>query len=460
MSTLRQRKRQDEDDDYGSSKGKARISLETFDIYQKVRDEEKVQTASGATVSLVSTIICIILVLNEVYHFVFPKRFEHVAVDREIEGRLRINLDISFPSLPCSEANLDAMDVAGEQQNGVDHDMTKTRLDASGKAIGDAFVYELNPEAQKGVANPEVPLPADYCGPCYGAATRMGQCCNTCDEVRAAYAERGWDVADVTKNSEQCMREHRGMPAVSRPGEGCRIRGSLLVNRVAGNFHIAMGETHSRGAGHIHQFNPMQLGAYNGSHIVHSMSFGTEYPGIKNPLDNTKAIVLPYVAGALPDGSPAMTSAGVHMYYFKIIPTKYIKGEKEENSKVVSTNQYSVTSQFRPAVSRGIRQNILPGVFFVYEVSPFVVTVTEQRTPFLQVITSIFAILGGVLTMAGAVDALLYFLAKAFKVPPGGSLWQAILSAPVFNGGSASGTMKQVSYVPAGSAALPTKSAD
>ena len=42
-------------------------------------------------------------------------------------GRLRINFDITFPSLQCSEANLDAMDVAGEQQNGIDHDMTKTR---------------------------------------------------------------------------------------------------------------------------------------------------------------------------------------------------------------------------------------------------------------------------------------------------------------------------------------------
>lgn len=30
-------------------------------------------------------------------------------------------------------------------------------------------------------------LPPDYCGPCYGAQTRGdSQCCNTCDDVRAA----------------------------------------------------------------------------------------------------------------------------------------------------------------------------------------------------------------------------------------------------------------------------------
>lgn len=42
-------------------------------------------------------------------------------------GRLRINFDITFPGLQCSEANLDAMDVAGEQQNGIVHDMLKMR---------------------------------------------------------------------------------------------------------------------------------------------------------------------------------------------------------------------------------------------------------------------------------------------------------------------------------------------
>ena len=51
-------------------------------------------------------------------------------------GRLRINFDVTFPSLQCSEANLDAMDVAGEQQNGIDHDMTKTRCVARGAAVG------------------------------------------------------------------------------------------------------------------------------------------------------------------------------------------------------------------------------------------------------------------------------------------------------------------------------------
>lgn len=47
---LRQRRRagSDEGDDNGKRKGR-KITLETFDLYTKVRDEEQVQTTSGAT---------------------------------------------------------------------------------------------------------------------------------------------------------------------------------------------------------------------------------------------------------------------------------------------------------------------------------------------------------------------------------------------------------------------------
>ena len=73
------------------------------------------------------------------------------------------------------------MDVAGEQQNGVDHDMVKMRLSPEGAQIGDAFAHVIGAEAPSAT-----PLPADYCGPCFGAQSYEGQCCNTCDSVRDA----------------------------------------------------------------------------------------------------------------------------------------------------------------------------------------------------------------------------------------------------------------------------------
>jgi hypothetical protein len=64
-------------------------------------------------VSLVSWAIVLLLVLSELSGVIFPRRMEHVSVDEVIEGRLRINFDITFHSLSCGDANIDAMDVAG-----------------------------------------------------------------------------------------------------------------------------------------------------------------------------------------------------------------------------------------------------------------------------------------------------------------------------------------------------------
>ena len=64
-----------------------------------------------------------------------------MVVDPIVEDRLRINFDITFPALTCTEVNLDAMDVAGEQQNGLAHDILKMRLDSMGNPIGDAYAH-------------------------------------------------------------------------------------------------------------------------------------------------------------------------------------------------------------------------------------------------------------------------------------------------------------------------------
>lgn len=424
---LRRRHRLDQDDG-DAQQSKPRISFESFDLYQKVRDEEKVQSTSGGTVSLIAVIVCLILLAAELYSYLVPSQREHVAVDPVMEDRLRINFDITFHALPCAEANIDAMDVAGEQQNGLEHNIMKMRLSPSGQPIGSAFAHKIEEERAAAAEPAPSPLPANYCGTCYGADTRPGQCCNTCDEVRAAYAEKGWDVGSVTGTAEQCAREHRNVPAVeSKPGEGCRLTGFLSVNKVAGNFHIAIGETHARGAGHIHQFNPANLGKFNVTHTIHSLSFGEIYPGMRNPLDGTFKVVR--------EGS------GVFMYYLKVIPTIYdTTGEISDAfslqagqsggsssstassagaavakaavaaSSTIKTNQFSVTSQFRPAFSVGQRLNVIPGIFFVYEISPFMVTVTKHSSSLAQLLTSTFAILGGVLTLAKAVDAALHFV--------------------------------------------------
>ncbi len=66
-------------------------------------------------------------------------------------------------------------------------------------------------------------------------------------------------------------------------------------------------------------------------------------------------------------------------------------------------SQYSVTSKFRRAFIDNVRQNVLPGAFWIYDISPFMVVATTNRTPLFEFLTGLCAIVGGVFTVRAAV---------------------------------------------------------
>lgn len=66
----------------------------------------------------------------------------------------------------------------------------------------------------------------------------------------------------------------------------------MQVNKVSGNFHVAVGEGVMRDGRHVHQYNLDEAAAFNTSHTIHNLSFGEPYPGMRpNPLDGTKRII-------------------------------------------------------------------------------------------------------------------------------------------------------------------------
>lgn len=50
----------------------------------------------------------------------------------------------------------------------------------------------------------------------------------------------------------------------------------------------------------------------------------------------------------------------------------------------------------------------LPGVFFFYDLSPIKVQITEVKSSFMHFLTSVCAIVGGVFTVSGILDAGVY----------------------------------------------------
>ena len=70
------------------------------------------------------------------------------------------------------------------------------------------------------------------------------------------------------------------------------------------------------------------------------------------------------------------------------------------------------THHIRPLQSGS---SLMPGLYFVYEFSPLRSVIRETHLPFFELCTSLCAILGGVFTMMGMVDSVLYSMSKEVK---------------------------------------------
>ena len=57
-----------------------------------------------------------ILIISEVRGYFTASVKEHMIVDTTLGQRLKVNIDITFHAITCAEVNVDAMDVAGDNQ--------------------------------------------------------------------------------------------------------------------------------------------------------------------------------------------------------------------------------------------------------------------------------------------------------------------------------------------------------
>lgn len=76
----------------------------------------------------------------------------------------------------------------------------------------------------------------------------------------------------------------------NKPFDACRIYGSLILNKVAGNFHITAGKSLNLPRGHVHINAFMSERDYNFSHRINKFSFGDPSPGIVHPLEGDELI--------------------------------------------------------------------------------------------------------------------------------------------------------------------------
>ncbi|KAG6007285.1 hypothetical protein E4U21_006203 [Claviceps maximensis] len=420
----------------------ARSRFTKLDAFTKTVDEARIRTTSGGVVTIVSLLVVLFLSWGEWADYRRVVVHPELVVDKSRGQRMEIHLNITFPKMPCELLTLDVMDVSGEQQHGVAHGINKVRLqpEAQGGGVIDVKSLNLHDDSAEH-------LDPSYCGGCYGAtappeATKAG-CCNTCEEVREAYAAHGWAFGRG-ENVEQCTREHYAERLDEQREEGCRIEGGLQVNKVVGNFHLAPGRSFSNGNMHIHDLkNYWEAPSgkqHDFSHTIHTLRFGPEIPAHiadrlgannrpwtknhQNPLDGSKQVTT----------DPAFN----YMYFVKIVPTSYLPLGWQKNrgstggmtyaigDGTLETHQYSVTSHKRSLsggndaaeghAERQHSQGGIPGIFFAYDISPMkVINREEPAKSFTGFLAGLCAIVGGTLTVAAAVDRGLFEGASRIK---------------------------------------------
>ena len=108
------------------------VRLSSFDVYPKTLQEFRERTLTGAVISLVCAVLIVLLAGIELADFLTVKKSEHLFVDTSRGKPLQININITFPALPCSVISLDTLDVSGNHVPDVMRHITKSPLDQHG----------------------------------------------------------------------------------------------------------------------------------------------------------------------------------------------------------------------------------------------------------------------------------------------------------------------------------------
>jgi len=365
----------DQDDEY--EKSTIKKTMLKFDLHDKIKPTSLTNSVpskshSGAFFSIFLFVVMVVIVWEESNTFFKPITEDFMMVDTDYSEELVINFDLSFYKLTCNEISVDAVDYNGEQQISVDHEIYKSSRDERGSDLG---MYKK--QTEMGSTEGDTYLPDDYCGSCFGASTNPNQCCNTCATLKRIYRKYG-RAESLANSSPQCVREKKyGV----LPNEyGCRVRGTLRVNKMEGNFHIAAGfshpQRHQDHTHHIHHINKTSIQNFDISHHINHLSFGEKfYPAQEFPLDNTD-----FIADGL----------GNLVYFIQLVPTVY----ETRAGAIAHTNQFSAYSHYTP-VDTNQQHYKLPGVFFKYEFYPMRISYVERSKSFLALLVRVFAVLGG-----------------------------------------------------------------
>uniref|UniRef100_UPI00358FC582 endoplasmic reticulum-Golgi intermediate compartment protein 2 n=1 Tax=Myxine glutinosa TaxID=7769 RepID=UPI00358FC582 len=332
---------------------KALSVVKEFDAFPKI-PEGCVQTStSGGTVSLLAFSLIIILSFMEFLNYRETSIRYDYEVDLDISSKLQINVDMTI-AMKCQHVGADVLDMA------------ETMVTSSNGLKYEPVYFELSP------------IQRTWYNIFHHIRMRLQQE-HSLQDVLFKTAFNGSPTAIPPREEP-----------MEGPFDACRIHGSLLVNKVAGNFHVTIGKAILHPRGHAHLAAMVEHNAYNFSHRIDHFSFGEPVVGIVNALDGTEKI--------------ANAHAQMFQYFLTIVPTQ-IKTRKFS----ANTHQYSVTEKER-TIDHSAGSHGVSGIFIKYDLNSLMVTVTEEGMPFGQFLVGLCGIIGGIFSTTGLLHGLVGFI--------------------------------------------------
>ncbi|CAH1119719.1 unnamed protein product [Phaedon cochleariae] len=331
-------------------RGSKLSKVKKFDIFHKVEEPFIESSSVGGTFSIITFLLILWLIYLEINYFLDSKFIFKFSPDVELDEQLKINVDITV-AMPCHFLGADILD------------STNQNAFKFGSLEEEDTWFELAPNQKLHFDNKK--------------------------HFNSYLREEYHAIKDLLWRS-QFSTNFGDIPARSeipnRPHDACRIHGSLILNKVAGNFHITAGKSLHLPRGHVHINAFMSERDYNFSHRINKFSFGDPSPGIVHPLEGDELI-----------GSYGKT---LFNYFIEIVPTNV-------NTFLTSLNtyQYSAKVLNRP-IDHDKGSHGIPGLFFKYDVSALRVSVKQERDNLGMFLARLASIVGGVFVCSGMLNRL------------------------------------------------------
>ncbi|KAL4566829.1 hypothetical protein LXL04_030954 [Taraxacum kok-saghyz] len=450
--------------------------IKSVDFFRKIPRDLTEASLSGAGLSIMAAFSMMFLFGMELQNYLTMSTTTSVIVDQSSDSEiLLIGFNMSFPSLSCEFASLDVSDVLGTNRLNVTKTIRKYSINKHLQTKGPEFEstpvftiikhddkvdeeyiegsVSLNSQNFDEISNRHSILVVNFFAPwCYWSNRMKRSWEKAADIIRQRHDPKTdgriiLGKVDCTQDTDLCRRHHiQGYPSIrifrkasdirdgkkghhdhesyygdrdidslvkamehliepiqlvaqKRPAPregGCRIEGFVRVKKVPGDIIIsARSDSHS-----------FDASLMNMSHVISSFTFGKKVtPKMMSDLKRLR----PYIENhdKLAGNAYINTddSANVTIeHYLQVVKTEMMSS----SHRLIEDYEYTAHSSLVHAIT-------IPVAKFHFDPSPMQILITESPKSFPHFITNVCAIIGGIFTVAGILDSLLYNTMRLVK---------------------------------------------